>query len=103
MKRALFSKPGISIERIEPREGPSPVWNAWKPHTAQAFTDTKALLKFAAWPKSTPTGQELREWIASFKDVAPTKAELDAARIQAEGFGPEAHQEEPNDNTKMVT
>ena len=51
MKRAQFFKPGsILIERQVPREGPSPVFIAWKPHTAQSFVDEKALLKFAAYP-----------------------------------------------------
>ena len=51
MKRAQFFKPGsIFIERQVPREGPSPVFVAWKPHTAQSFIDEKALLKFAAYP-----------------------------------------------------
>ena len=31
------------------------------------------------------------------------KQNLDMQRIEKEGFGPEAHGEEPNDNTKMVT
>tara|TARA_R100001443_G_scaffold109312_1_gene120541 strand:+ start:2791 stop:3060 length:270 start_codon:yes stop_codon:yes gene_type:complete len=75
MKRALFARPGLRIERITPHEGPSPVWNAWKPHRAQAFTDTKNLLRFAAWPKSTPTGIELREWIDSFETNPPKQAE----------------------------
>lgn len=104
MKRALFDRPGLWIERITPREGPSPVWNAWRPNRSQAFTDTKKLLKFAAWPRSTPTGQELREWIKSFEDVAPTEATLDIGKIKETGWGPEAHAEaEPNDNCKMVT
>ena len=104
MKRAQFFKPGsIFIERQMPREGPSPVFIAWKPHTSQSFTDEKELLKFAAWPKSTPTG-DLRKWLRSFDSITDTKPELDAARIQAEGFGPESHpEEEPNDNTRMVT
>ena len=103
MKRAQFFKPGsILIERQEPREGPCPVYVAWKPHTAQSFTDKKALLKFAAWPKSTPTGTELREWLDSFQDVAVEKPELDMARIASEGWGPEAH-DDPTANTKMVT
>ena len=38
-------------------------------HTAQTFTDEKALLKFAAYPKSTPTGVELREWLRSFDGI----------------------------------
>ena len=75
MKSALFARQGLRIERITPHEGPSPVWNAWKPHRAQAFTDTKKLLKFCAWPKSTPTGVELREWIASFETNPPKQAE----------------------------
>tara|TARA_A200000159_G_scaffold68719_4_gene63685 strand:- start:2145 stop:2459 length:315 start_codon:yes stop_codon:yes gene_type:complete len=104
MKRAQFFKPGsILIERQVQREGPSPVFVAWKPHVSQSFTDEQALLKFAAYPKSTPTGVELREWLRSFDSVAILKSELDVARIEAEGFGPEAHAEVPNDNTKMIT
>ena len=107
MKRAQFFKPGsILIERQVPREGPSPVFTAWImqcSHTAQTFTDEKALLKFAAYPKSTPTGVELREWLRSFDGVAIEKPELDAARIAKEGFGPEAHDDDPTANTKMVT
>ena len=103
MKRAQFFKPGsVLIERQVPREGPSPVFIAWKPHTSQTFTDEKALLKFAAWPKSTPTGSELRDWLRSFDGVVIEKPELDAARIATEGFGPEAH-DDPTANTKMVT
>ena len=68
------------------------------------FTDTKALLKFVRWPKGTPTGQALRDWLASFeqKEEAPTP-KLDMAKIKTEGFGPEAHDDDPTANTKMVT
>ena len=104
MKRAQWGKPGsIAIERQEPREGPCPVYIVWKPHTARVFTDKKEVIKFAAWPKSTPTGLEMREWLNSFTDVAVEKPELDTARIKAEGFGPESHDEDPTSNTKMVT
>lgn len=104
MKRAQFFKPGsILIERLVPREGPSPVFTAWKPHTAQTFTDEKALLKFAAYPKSTPTGVDLREWLRSFDGIPIENPELDTARIAAEGFGPEAEELDPTSNTKMVT
>lgn len=104
MNRAQFFKPGsILIERQVPREGPSPVFTAWKPHTAQTFTDEKALLKFAAYPKSTPTGVDLREWLRSFDGIPLEKAELDTARIKAEGFGPEVEELDPTSQTKMVT
>ena len=103
MKRAQFFKPGsIFIERQEPREGPTPVFICWKPHVSQTFTDEKALLKFAAYPKSTPTGVDLREWLRSFDGIPVEKPELDTVRIQTEGFGPEAH-DDPTANTKMVT
>lgn len=88
MKSALFARQGLRIERITPHEGPSPVWNAWKPHRAQAFTDTKKLLKFCAWPKSTPTGVELREWIASFETDPPKQAEQ--------------NEEDPTADTKLI-
>ena len=72
--------------------------------TARLFTDPKAILKFVKWPKSTPTGDALREWLASFdkKTEAPAP-KLDMAQIKAKGFGPEAHDDDPTANTKMVT
>ena len=104
MKRAQFFKPGsLMVEYQEPREGPTPIFICWKPGTSQTFTDRKALLKFAAWPASTPTGKELREWIDTQLANAPKEAQLDMAKIKSEGFGPEAHAEEPNENTKMIT
>ena len=103
MKREQFLVPGsILIERQVHREGPSPVFIAWKPHTSQSFTDEKALLKFAAWPKSTTTGTKIREWLRSFDGIPVEKPELDVARIEAEGFGPESH-DDPTANTKMIT
>ena len=104
MRRAQFFKPGsLLIEYQEHREGPSPVFVAWRPNTAQSFTDRSVLLKFCAWPASTPTGRELRDWIDLQLAHAPAEAELDMSRIKGEGFGPEAHAEEPNDATKMIT
>ena len=104
MKRAQFFKPGsLMVEYQEHREGPSPVFVAYKPHTSATFTDKKALLKFAAWPASTPTGKELREWIDQQLANAPAQGELDMTRIKSEGFGPESHtEEEPNDNCKTI-
>ena len=67
-------------------------------NSARPFTDPKAILKWVKWPKGTPTGDALREWLASFdkKPEAPTP-ELDMAKIKAEGFGPEAHDEKTID------
>ena len=87
MKRAQFCKPGsLIVEYQQHREGPTPVWVAWKPGISQSFTDTKALLKFCSWPKSTPTGVELREWIEAQECVVVEQSELD-----------------PTENTKVIT
>ena len=84
--------------------------------TARPFTEPKAILKWVKWPKGTPTGDALREWLALFeqKQEAPAP-ELDMAKIKAEGFGPEAHEkqafdritgqeipEDPINGTKMI-
>ncbi len=86
------------------REGPPVVYAVLRGKTSKLFTDHKALLKFVKWPASTPTGQALRDWLASF-DQKPDAAtpKLDMAVIKKEGFGPEAHDDDPTANTKMVT
>ncbi|BAQ94471.1 hypothetical protein HOQ57_gp01 [uncultured phage_MedDCM-OCT-S39-C11] len=103
MKTQLFEVPGsLRVERQEPREGPTPIYVAWKPGTSQTFRERSPLLKFIAWPASTPTGRRFRDWLDELQQAPSRPSEVDMARIKAEGFGPEAH-EEPNDNTKMIT
>ena len=86
------------IERNRRREGPPIVYTVLCGKSARPFTDTKAILKWVKWPKGTPTGDALREWLASFeqKQEAPAP-ELDWDKIKAEGFGPEAHDEKTVD------
>ena len=68
------------------------------------FTDKKEVLRFIRWPKGTATGDAVREWLASFDDSEETLAPgLEAAQVAKEGFGPEAHDEDPTAETKMVT
>ena len=47
----------------------------------------------------------IRDWLTSFEQKAETPApEANLTeRIKAEGFGPEAHDDDPTANTKMVT
>jgi len=64
------------------------------------------MLEFIRWPKSTPTGTAIREWLASFeqKPKAPAPETDLAERIKTESWGPEAHDpEDPVSGTKMVT
>ena len=103
MRTQLFDVPGaLRVEYQEHREGPTPVYVAWKPGTSQTFRERSPLLKFVAWPASTPTGRRFRDWLDELAQTPSEPSEVDMTRIKAEGFGPEAH-EEPNDNTKMVT
>jgi len=103
MKPDRFEIPGsLLIERSLRREGPSPVYVAWRPHTSRLFYEKKPLLKFCKWPASTQSGVALRDWLSQFDDVTVQEPESVAARIKAEGFGPESF-EEPNSQTRMIT
>jgi len=93
MKSERFTAGQLWIERNRRREGPPVVYTVLCGKSARPFTDPKAILKWVKWPKGTPTGDALREWLASFEQKAETPApETDfAERIKFEGFGPEAH------------
>ena len=98
-----FEIPGsLFVERFLRREGPSPAYIAWIPHTSRMFYDKKSVLRFCKWPASTPSGVALRDWLNAFDDVAISEPESDAARIKAEGWGPEAYAEEPNSQTRTI-
>ena len=96
MKSERFTAGQLWIERNRRREGPPVVYTVLCGKTARPFTDSKAILKWVKWPKGTPTGDALREWLASFEQKPQAPApELDMAKIKAEGFGPEAHDDDP--------
>ena len=86
MKPDYFTAGGLWIERRRNKEGPPVTYTVWKPNTSRIFTDVKKAIKFAAYPASTPTGQELRQWFKSFDVVVP-----------------EQTKDEPTDQTKMIT
>ena len=106
MKSERFVAGELWIERNRMREGPPVVYTVLSGQISRLFTDHKQILKFVRWPKGTPTGDALREWLASF-DQKPKAAtpKLDMAKVKAEGFGPEAHgdDDDPTANTKMIT
>jgi len=103
MKPAQFHVPGsLWVERSLRKEGPSPVYVAWRPHTSRLFYEVGPLLKFCLWPKSTPTGQAFRDWLSSFEEEEAPRPELDESKIRPDNWGPESHPEEPNENTRTV-
>ena len=92
------------IERNRHREGPPVVYIVYKSNSSRPFTNHKDIIRWVKWPKGTPTGDALRQWLASFEQKPEAAApELDMAKIKTEGFGPEAHDDDPTANTKMVT
>jgi hypothetical protein len=94
MASDTFTAGGLRIERRHDR------WNgtsymAWRPHVSMLFTDTKELLAFIAWPKKTPTGDALREWL----NLTPMEP-APVAETEASGFGPDP--DDPNHQTRTI-
>ncbi len=92
MKSERFVAGQLWIERKKNREGPPISYTVLKGFSSMGFTNASEVLKFIRWPKGTPTGDAVREWLAGFDDSAegPVPA-LDMDQIAKEGFGPEAH------------
>ena len=63
MKAERFCAGSLFIERVQMREGPPVVYICKSGVVAKSFTDAQELLAFIRWPKSTPTGQKIREWL----------------------------------------
>tara|TARA_R100000005_G_C4841542_1_gene112712 strand:- start:166 stop:486 length:321 start_codon:yes stop_codon:yes gene_type:complete len=106
MKGERFVAGQLWIERNRRREGPEITYTILCGRSSRLFTDHKMILRHVKWPKGTPTGDALREWLASFeqKPKAPAPEADLAKRIKAESWGPEAHDDQdPTANVKMVT
>lgn len=103
MKTDKFIVRTLWIERSRRREGPKVTYTVYAKNSSRTFTDPKAILKHVKWPKGTPTGDSLREWLQSFEQKPQTPPEkISAEEIKAISFGPEAH-DDPTSNTKMIT
>ncbi len=105
LKPKSFHVPGaLLIEQHIVKDGPSPYFVAWKPHSSRLFYDRREMMRWIKWPKGTPT----REAIDAFLDgLEAPKAQpaLDLEAIKREGFGPEAHaldDSDPNSQTRTV-
>ena len=46
----------------------------------------------------------LREWLENLPpDIRATKADKETVKLKDTSWGPEVHEEEPNDNTRAIT
>ena len=63
----IFRCPGLSIERQRNKDGPSPTWIIWQPHSARIVMGDNftQILKIVRWPVKTPTGEALQDWLVS--------------------------------------
>lgn len=112
MKDDKFIVPNsVGIWRLRQREGPPICYIVHRMDlkSTRQFHNAENALKYVNWPKSTPTGQLIRDWFNQFTedDIKAVAKPLDDfhQKIQVEGFGPEAHESEENPvaHTKMVT
>jgi len=104
-KRDAFVANGIRIETA--RDWTSRWFVCWKPNVSIYCRTRKEVLKFAAWPTKTPTGDALRAWLDSLEAMDAERKGVTAEPVgdaNVEGsFDPLAHEEEdPALSTKMV-
>jgi len=66
MKDQRFIAGQLFIEATKHREGPPLVYVCKSGKSSMLFTDPAKLLKWVRWPKSTPTGLRLRQWLEAW-------------------------------------
>lgn len=98
MKPVRFVQGGIWIEHQ--RGGH---FLAYSRGSSLFLSSHKDLLRWANWPKGTPTRMALDEWLAALPIKAPEADDTElAGRIKAEGFGPEVFDEDLTTNTRTI-
>ena len=107
MKRETFAHPGIRVSTWFDGERN---YCCWRPHTSVFCANRKEVLRFAAWPAKTPTGDALRVWLteieeADAKRTKPAEQQGLTPELLATGWGPETHLDEtdPNFQTRTIT
>ena len=98
----LYNHNGLYVEWHRSREGPSCFSVAYK-GSARLITTPKQLKAVLGPAKFLQSSKDLYEWMEDKLNSAKPKEQLDMDRIRTEGFGPEAHEQEPQENTKMIT
>ena len=99
----IFIKGGTYVSRIQAREGPVVSFVCRYKGSCVIKYQKKEIIKFCQMTKGTATREEFDAWWDQYclqDEVAP---DLDLKKVKKEGWGPEAHQEESNDNPKLVT
>ena len=102
----IFHKGGTYISRIRAREGPPIVFVCLYKDSCVILKQKKEIIKFFQLTKGTKTREEFDSWWAEYCEEVVEQSDLDMQKIKTEGFGPEAHSDEqendPTAHTKMV-
>ena len=98
----IHNNNGLYIAFQRMREGPHYFSVCYK-GSSRCIRTTKQLKQILGGAKFLQSSKDLYEWMEDLLTKVQPKEKLDMKLIQKEGFGPEAHEEEPTDNTKMVT
>jgi hypothetical protein len=101
MKTRLFESRGL---RVEAQRGPDG-WGfyVWRPHVSVFFLDRKELIRWTGYSKGLPTRVALDEWLDSLNQGKAPNLEQDPTLLKETTWGPEAHEDDPTANTKMIT
>ena len=76
MRTDIFYVPReLTIQRVKSREGPPVTFVVWQKDSSRIFAEKTAAIKHIRWPKSTPTGQKIREWFDQFDEQGNIRAE----------------------------
>jgi len=97
-----YTHNGLYVEWHRSREGPSFFSVAYK-GSSRIITTVKQMKAVLGPAKFLQSSKDLYEWIEQKLNTVKPKEELDMDRIRTEGFGPEAHEQEPQEKTKMIT
>lgn len=91
-----FERTGsLFVEYRRPREGP-PSFLVYEPGKSFICLTSKELLRAVKWPKYTPTGAKLRQWIEEIQALPTSESEPEPVNQQS--WGPEAHpDQQPSD------
>jgi len=103
MKQApIFLIGGTYISRIKSREGPTVSFVCMYKDACVIKLTKKDIIKFCQMNKGTRTREAFDAWWDEHCLQDEVVSDQDVKQIVKDSWGPEAHEEEPNENTKTV-
>ena len=96
---------GLYVEHHHRREGPKSSFLIMYKGSSRIVTEPIELSRTLGTARYLDSSKALREWAEEIHEKTLNKHQptLDMDQVKAEGFGPEAHPEDPTSDTKMIT